>query len=105
MKVDREKLSSHFENMRELSSCLEMMSTVVQDLKPNSLDLETTPCLSGIEPPTPFCFCFGVFWFLVYAFDKLSVIHDTLPWGTWVALSVKHLTLDFGSGHDLSVVE
>ena len=23
--------------------------------------------------------------------------------GTWVAQSVKHLTLDFGSGHDLTV--
>ena len=25
--------------------------------------------------------------------------------GTWVAQSVKHLTLDFGSGHDLVVHE
>ena len=25
-------------------------------------------------------------------------------WGTWVALSVKHSTLVFGSGHDLRVV-
>ena len=27
-----------------------------------------------------------------------------MTWGAWVAQSVKHLTLDFGSGHDLSVV-
>ena len=26
-------------------------------------------------------------------------------WGTWVAQSVKHLTLDLGSGHDLTVHE
>ena len=26
-------------------------------------------------------------------------------WGTWVAQSVKHLILDFGSGHDLMVRE
>ena len=25
------------------------------------------------------------------------------PGGTWVAQSVEHLTLDFGSGHDLTV--
>ena len=24
-------------------------------------------------------------------------------WGTWVAQSVKHLTSDFGSGHDLTI--
>ena len=24
-------------------------------------------------------------------------------WGTWVAQSVKHLILDLGSGHDLTV--
>ena len=27
-----------------------------------------------------------------------------IPRGTWGAQSVKHLTLDFGSGHDLMVV-
>ena len=26
-------------------------------------------------------------------------------WDAWVAQSVKHLTLDFGSGHDLTVCE
>ena len=26
-------------------------------------------------------------------------------WGTWVAQLIKHLTLDFGSGHDLTVCE
>ena len=26
-------------------------------------------------------------------------------WGAWVAQSVKHLTLDFSSGHDLTVHE
>ena len=26
-------------------------------------------------------------------------------WGAWVSQSVKHLTLDFGSGHDLMVRE
>ena len=25
-------------------------------------------------------------------------------WGVWVAQSLEHLTLDFGSGHDLRVV-
>ena len=29
----------------------------------------------------------------------------SVSWGTWVAQSVKHLTLDFGSGHDLTVHE
>ena len=28
-----------------------------------------------------------------------------MPRGTWVAQSVKHPTLDFGSGHDLTVTE
>ena len=27
------------------------------------------------------------------------------PWGIWVVQLVKHLTLDFGSGHDLAVHE
>ena len=27
------------------------------------------------------------------------------PWGAWVAQSVEHPTLDFGSGHDLTVHE
>lgn len=31
-------------------------------------------------------------------------IKNTKEWGTWVAQLVKHLTLDFGSGHDLRVV-
>jgi len=26
------------------------------------------------------------------------------PWGAWVAQSVKHPAVDFGSGHDLRVV-
>ena len=30
---------------------------------------------------------------------------NTHPWGAWVAQSVKHLTLDFSSGHDLMVHE
>ena len=30
---------------------------------------------------------------------------DGKSWGTWVAQSVKCLTLDFGSGHDLTVHE
>ena len=25
-------------------------------------------------------------------------------WGTWVAQLVKHLTLDYGSGHDLRIL-
>ena len=29
----------------------------------------------------------------------------TTPWGTWVAQSVKRLTLDFGLDHDLKVCE
>ena len=28
----------------------------------------------------------------------------TNSWGAWVAQSVEHLPLDFGSGHDLKVV-
>ena len=28
---------------------------------------------------------------------------EVLPWGTWVAQSVMHPTLGFGSGHDLTV--
>ena len=27
-----------------------------------------------------------------------------VSWGTWVAHSIKHLALDFGSGHDLRVM-
>ena len=30
---------------------------------------------------------------------------EVLPWGTWVAQSVMHPTLGFGSGHDLTVGE
>ena len=30
---------------------------------------------------------------------------DRVPWGTWVAQSVKHWTFGFGSGHDLMVHE
>ena len=26
------------------------------------------------------------------------------PWGTWMAQSIVHVTLDFGSGHDPRVV-
>ena len=29
----------------------------------------------------------------------------TKSWGAWVAQSVEYLTLDFGSGHDLTVCE
>ena len=29
---------------------------------------------------------------------------NKLGWGAWVAQSVEHLTLDFGSDHDLKVV-
>ena len=32
-------------------------------------------------------------------------LKNTGPWGTWVAQSIKRLTLDFGSGHDLTVCE
>ena len=44
--------------------------------------------------------------------DKLEMLrewsgytsrHTGKPWGTWVAQSVKLLTLGFGSGHDLPV--
>lgn len=42
-KVNRRKLSSHFENIREIASCLEMMSIFVHDPKPNSLDFENNP--------------------------------------------------------------
>ena len=34
----------------------------------------------------------------------LKFLHKIfLSWGAWMAQSVKHLTLDFGSGHDLTV--
>ena len=32
------------------------------------------------------------------------VIHSFKLWGGWVAQSVKHLTLDFSSGHDSRVM-
>ena len=34
---------------------------------------------------------------------KLFLLEMEAFWGTWVAQSVKHQTLDFGSGHDLTV--
>jgi len=34
----------------------------------------------------------------------LDVKKNSNFWGVWVAQSVKHLTLGFGSGHDLRVV-
>ena len=34
--------------------------------------------------------------------DKMNL--STREWGTWVAQSVKRLTLDFSKGHDLMVV-
>ena len=39
--------------------------------------------------------------------DSIILLHITysLSWGTWMAQKVKHPTLDFGSGHDLSVCE
>ena len=37
----------------------------------------------------------------------LKQVHNLplIPWGTWVAQSVQRLTLDFSSGHDLTVHE
>ena len=32
-------------------------------------------------------------------------IKVVLAWGTWVAQSVRHPTIDFSSGHDLTVCE
>ena len=34
----------------------------------------------------------------------LPINKKATAWGAWVALSVKDLTLDFGSGHDPRVV-
>ena len=36
----------------------------------------------------------------------MLIISNKIPaqWGTWVAQSVKHVTLDLGSGHDLRVM-
>jgi len=36
--------------------------------------------------------------------DKQNVVLRMKEWGAWVAQSVKHPTLDFGSGHELRVV-
>ena len=36
---------------------------------------------------------------------KPPVCKHVVHWGTWVAQSVKYLTLGFGSGHDLMVCE
>ena len=38
-------------------------------------------------------------------FPRESLLKESELWGTWVAQSVKRLTLDFGSGHDLTVCE
>ena len=35
---------------------------------------------------------------------KQPILQDLLSQGAWVAQSVKRPTLDFGSGHDLTVV-
>ena len=38
--------------------------------------------------------------------EKTKPLGEKEPgWGAWVAQSVKHPTLDFGSGHDLIVCE
>ena len=34
-----------------------------------------------------------------------KIIQSKKEWGTWVAQSVEHLTLDFCSGHDPRVIE
>ena len=34
----------------------------------------------------------------------LEFLKNSPSWGTWLAQSVKHPTLDFGSGHDLRVM-
>ena len=36
---------------------------------------------------------------------KYLLLEYSKAGGTWVAQSVKHLTLDFGSGHDLMVYD
>ena len=36
---------------------------------------------------------------------KVYLLEFTQSWGTWVAQSVKRLTLDFSSRHDLTVPE
>ena len=36
--------------------------------------------------------------------DFSSMFSKELPWGAWVAELIKHLTLDFSSGHDLRVM-
>ena len=35
----------------------------------------------------------------------ILVTFDLIIWGAWVALSVKHLTVGFGSGYGLSAHE
>lgn len=34
----------------------------------------------------------------------ICIVKDQ-SWGAWVAQSVKHLTLNFSSGHDLRIVQ
>ena len=36
--------------------------------------------------------------------DTFYHFNKKIIWGTWMALSVEHLTLDFGSGYDTRVV-
>ena len=34
---------------------------------------------------------------------EVDVVIVKMPWGTWVAQSVKHLPINFSSGHDRTV--
>ena len=40
-----------------------------------------------------------------FYFNKKILIETKILWGAWVAQSVRHPAVDFGSGHHLMVVE
>ena len=47
----------------------------------------------------------GLCWTIYSYLTNKKMLKLCRFWGTWVAQSVKHLTLDFSPGHDLRVCE
>ena len=54
------------------------------------------PSSPNMNFKTPYLWCWD---------NKYSAEMSEKSWGAWVAQSVKHLTLDLGSGHDLTIRE
>ena len=54
------------------------------------------PSSPNMNFKTPYLWCWDT---------KYSAEMSEKSWGAWVAQSVKHLTLDLGSGHDLTACE